>query len=200
LGGVATGRTALESYVVVGLASGSGQVGVPGVEFGRFAARVVPSLVRSGYLLTGDRGHAEDLAQVTLWRTARRWGELSGSPDAYAHEVLVNLSRDRRRSLRRRPLENAQLDVVVDRGHDDTEALLERDAVVQAVRRLPRRQREVVVLRFFLDLSVAQAAAVLGASEGTVKSYTARAIAQLRVLLSEDPPGGGGRAIGGRGC
>jgi RNA polymerase sigma-70 factor (sigma-E family) len=161
-------------------------VGVPGVEFGRFAARVVPSLVRSGYLLTGDRGHAEDLVQVTLWRTARRWDALSGSPDAY--EVLVNLSRDRRRSLRRRPREVAQLDVVVDRGHDDTEALLERSAMVQAVRRLPRRQREVVVLRFFLDLSVAQAAAVLGASEGTVKSYTARAIAQLRVLLSEDPP------------
>jgi RNA polymerase sigma factor (sigma-70 family) len=137
--------------------------------------------------LTGDRGHAEDLAQVTLWRTARRWGELSGSPDAYAHEVLVNLSRDRRRSLTRRPLEVAQLDLVVDRGDDCTEALLERNAVVQAVRRLPRRQREVVVLRFFLDLSVAQTAAALGTSEGTIKSYTARAIARLRNLLSEDP-------------
>jgi RNA polymerase sigma-70 factor (sigma-E family) len=169
-------------------AGGFGQVGLPGVEFGRFAARVAPSLVRSGYLLTGDRGHAEDLAQVTLWRTARRWGELSGSPDAYAHEVLVNLSRDRRRSLMRRPREVAELDVVVDRGYDGMEALLERNAMVQAVRLLPRRQREVVVLRFFLDLSVAQAAAALGASEGTVKSYTARAIAQLRVLLSEDPP------------
>jgi RNA polymerase sigma factor (sigma-70 family) len=77
--------------------------------------------------------------------------------------------------------------LVVDRGYDDTEALLQRNAVVQAVRRLPRRQREVVVLRFFLDVSVAQAAAILGASEGTVKSYTARAIAQLRGLLSEEP-------------
>lgn len=163
-------------------------MGLPGAEFGRFAARVAPSLVRSGYLLTGDRGHAEDLAQVTLWRTARHWGELSGSPDAYAHEVLVNLSRDRRRSLQRRPREVAQLDLVVDRGHDGTEALLERNAMVQAVRRLPRRQREVVVLRFFLDLSVAQTATALGASEGTIKSYTARAITQLRILLTEDPP------------
>jgi DNA-directed RNA polymerase specialized sigma24 family protein len=109
----------LESYVVVESASGSGRLGVPGVEFGRFAARVAPSLVRSGYLLTGDRGHAEDLAQVTLWGTARRWGELSGSQD-----------------------------VVVDRGRDGTEGLLERNAEVQAVRGLPRRQREVVVLRF----------------------------------------------------
>jgi RNA polymerase sigma-70 factor (sigma-E family) len=171
----------------MGSLSGSGEVGLQRVEFGRFAARVAPSLVRSGYLLTGDRGHAEDLAQVTLWRTARHWDALSGSPDAYAHEVLVNLSRDRRRGLRRRPPEVAQLDLVVDRGHDDTEALLERDAVVQAVRRLPRRQREVVVLRFFLDLSVAQTAAALGTSDGTIKSYTARAIAQLRVLLNEDP-------------
>jgi RNA polymerase sigma-70 factor (sigma-E family) len=161
--------------------------GFAGVEFGRFAARVAPSLVRSGYLLTADRGHAEDLAQVTLWRTARRWGELSGSPDACAHKVLVNLSRDRRRSLKRRPLEVAQLDLVVDRGDDCMEALLERNAVVQAVRRLPRRQREDVVLRFLLDLSVAQTAAALGASEGTIKSYTARAIARLRDLLSEAP-------------
>lgn len=185
---MATESPALESYVVVEPASGSDQVGVPGIEFRRFAARVAPSLVRSGYLLTGDRGHAEDLAQVTLWRMARRWGALSGSPDAYAHEVLVNLSRDRHRSLRRRPREVAQLDLVVDRGHDGTEALLERNAMVQAVRGLPRRQREVVVLRFFLDLSIAQTAAALGASEGTIKSYTARAITQLRVLLSEDPP------------
>lgn len=188
MGGVATGWPVLESYVVMGSVSGSGQVAVPGVEFGRFAARVTPSLVRSGYLLTGDRGHAEDLAQVTLWRTARRWGALSGSPDAYAHEVLVNLSRDRRRSLRRRPREVAGLDLVVDRGHDGSEAWLERNAVVQAVRGLPRRQREVVVLRFFLDRSVAETAAVLGASEGTIKSYTARAMARLRVLLSDEPP------------
>ena len=128
---------------------------------------------------------------MTLWRTARHWGELSGSADAYAHEVLVNLSRDRRRSLRRRPLEVAQLDVVVDRGHDSTAAFLERNAVVQAVRGLPRRQREVVVLRFFLDLSVAQTAAALGASEGTVKSYTARAIARLRLVLREAPAAAG---------
>ena len=184
-GVVATGWPLLESYVVVGSAIGSGGGSVPGLEFGRFVARVAPSLLRSGYLLTGDRGHAEDLLQVTLWRTARHWDALRGSPDAYAHEVLVNLSRDRRRSLARRPFEVAQADPVVEYGHDDMEALLERNAVIGAVRRLPRRQREVVVLRFFLDLSVAQTAVALGASEGTVKSYSARAIARLRALLSD---------------
>jgi RNA polymerase sigma factor (sigma-70 family) len=59
--------------------------------------------------------------------------------------------------------------------------------MTQAVRGLPRRQREVVVLRFFLDLSVEQTAAALGASEGTVKSYTSRALARMRDLLSEQP-------------
>jgi RNA polymerase sigma factor (sigma-70 family) len=175
-------------------------VGVPGVEFGRFAARVVPSLVRCGYLLTGDRGHAEDLAQVTLWRTARRWGELSGSPDAYAHEVLVNLSRDRRRSLTRRPLEVAQLDLVVDRGYDATEALLERNAVVQAVRGLPRRQREVVVLRFFLD-SFGRAGRSgfggLGRDDQVLHGPGDRAVA---CPVERRPDCGARRAIGGSEC
>jgi DNA-directed RNA polymerase specialized sigma24 family protein len=86
-----------------------------GVEFDRFALRVSSSLLRSAYLLTGDRGHAEDLLQVALWRTARRWHAVQGSPDAYAREVLVNLSRDRRRGLRRRPVELAQADPIVAR-------------------------------------------------------------------------------------
>jgi RNA polymerase sigma-70 factor (sigma-E family) len=158
-----------------------------GVEFDRFALRASPALLRSAYLLTGDRGHAEDLLQVTLWRTARRWHAVQGSPDAYAREVLVNLSRDRRRGLSRRPIELAETDPVVGSVSDGVEQLLERSATIQAVRSLPRRQREVVVLRFFLDLSVGQTAAALGASEGTVKSYTARALARMRDLLCEHP-------------
>jgi hypothetical protein len=93
-----------------------------------FATRVSPTLLRSAYLLTGDRGQAEDLLQVALWRVART-GAIS---------------------------------------------VAQRDWMVQAICQLPRRQREVVVLRFLLDLSVQQTAAVLGASEGTVKSHTSR--------------------------
>ena len=77
-------------------------------EFERFAARVSPSLLRSAYLLTRDRGHAEDLLQMTLWRIARRWHAIEGAPEGYAHKVLVNLSRDRLRTLGRRAEE--QLD------------------------------------------------------------------------------------------
>lgn len=62
-------------------------------EFERFAARASPSLRRTAYLLTGDRGHAEDLLQSALWRTARRWEEIERSPDAFANRVFVNLSR-----------------------------------------------------------------------------------------------------------
>ena len=99
--------------------------------------------------------------------------------------MLVNLSRDRRRGLSRRVREVSSADppsTVVD---DVAAAVAQRDWMLQAIRRLPRRQREVVVLRFLLDLSVEQTAAVLGATEGTVKSHTSRALSQLRELLTE---------------
>jgi RNA polymerase sigma-70 factor (sigma-E family) len=185
---MATGWVLLESCRGVGSVSGSDQSRGLDAEFERFAMRASPWLLRSAYLLTGDRGHAEDLLQLTLWRTARRWRAIRGSPEAYAREVLVNLSRDRRRALSRRPVEVAQADLLIPGSADDVGRLLERDAMIGAVRGLPRRQREVVVLRFFLGLSVEQTAAALDASQGTVKSYTARALARMRDLLGENPP------------
>jgi RNA polymerase sigma-70 factor (sigma-E family) len=170
---------------VVGSGSSSRDGSPRRPEFDAFALRVSPSLLRSAYVLTGDRGHAEDLLQMTLLRTAQRWDAASESPDAYAHRVLVNLSRDRRRSLRRRPVEQPQPDDRVDVADDPLASLLERDAVTRAVRSLPTRQREVVVLRFLLDLSITQTAVVLGASEGTVKSHTARALDRMRELLAD---------------
>jgi RNA polymerase sigma-70 factor (sigma-E family) len=143
--------------------------------------------MRSAYLLTGDRGQAEDLLQVTLWRVARHWAGIEGSPDAYAHQVLINLSRDRHRRLSRRAREiigAAPPGAIVD---DATVSVTQRDWMVRAIHQLPRRQREVVVLRFLLDLSVQQTAAALGASEGTIKSHTSRALDQLRGLLTEQP-------------
>jgi RNA polymerase sigma-70 factor (sigma-E family) len=153
--------------------------------FDAFALRASPSLLRSAFVLTGDRGHAEDLLQTTLWRTARRWRVARASPEAYAHRVLVNLSRDRRRGLRRRPAEQPGCELRGDVAADPLEGLIARDTMTRAVRRLPVRQREVVVLRFFLDLSVAETAAVLGVSEGAVKSHTARALGRMRDLLGE---------------
>lgn len=155
------------------------------VEFEAFARRASPSLLRCAYVLCGDREHAEDLLQMTLWRTARRWRSARESPEAYAHRVLVNLSRDRRREARHRPVEAPESDYQSVAASDQLEEFVAREAMTQAVRRLPARQREVVVLRFFLDLSITQTAAALGASEGTVKSHTARALARMREFLAE---------------
>jgi RNA polymerase sigma-70 factor (sigma-E family) len=145
--------------------------------------------MRTAYVLTGDRGQAEDLLQAALWRVARNWAAIEGSPDAYTHRVLINLSRDRRRWLGRRVGEVFRADPSAAALDDVAVVVAQRDWLVQGIRRLPRRQREVVVLRFLLDLSVQQTAAVLGATEGTVKSHSSRALSQLRELLTEQSEG-----------
>jgi RNA polymerase sigma-70 factor (sigma-E family) len=158
-------------------------------EFDAFVAAHSTALLRSAYLLTGDRGHAEDLLQTALLRALRRWSVARREPLAYVRRVLVNLSKDRTRLLGRRPREAplpadpASLPGGGTTGH--AELLGERYRVADALARLPIRQRQVVVLRFFEDLSVAQTADLLGFSEGTVKSYTSRALARLRDLLTE---------------
>jgi len=109
------------------------------------------------------------------------------SPHAYAHRVLVNLLHDRRRNLSRRASEQPldTFDEQRDRVFDGADALVDRIMLASAVRRLPPRQREVVVLRFFADLSVVETAAAIGASEGTVKSHTSRALKSLRGALTD---------------
>lgn len=144
------------------------------------------ALLRSAYLLTGDHGHAEDLLQTALLRTARHWSRARAAPEAYARQVLLNLSRDRIRRLFRRPREAPMPPDpdglrAVDAGYDQ---VTDRRVVVQALAELPTRQRQVIVLRFFEDLSVEQTAELLGFSAGTVKSYTSRALARLRQLLA----------------
>jgi RNA polymerase sigma-70 factor (sigma-E family) len=145
------------------------------------------ALLRTAYLLTGDRGHAEDLLQTALLRTARHWARARDAPEAYARQVLVNLSRDRIRSLLRRPREAPMPSDpdnlrTVDGGY---ERVAERRVVVRALAQLPIRQRQVVVLRFFEDLSVDQTAELIGSSTGTVKTHTSRALARLRELLAD---------------
>ncbi|MFZ1994297.1 MAG: SigE family RNA polymerase sigma factor [Solirubrobacteraceae bacterium] len=155
--------------------------------FDEFVARGSVSLLRSAYLLTGDRDLAEDLLQVVLVRVGRRWDVAREAPHAYAHRVLVNLLHDRRRNLSRRVTE-APLAELNDRREpvvDGSDALVDRIALASAVRRLPARQREVVVLRFFADLSVSETAAAITASEGTVKTHTSRALNALRGALSD---------------
>jgi RNA polymerase sigma-70 factor (sigma-E family) len=138
-------------------------------------------LVRTAHLLVGDRGHAEDIVQTALLRTAQRWRWAKQSPEAYARRVVVNLAKDRWRHLSRRPSEQALRQGISAVGTDE---ILERDAVVRAAMRLPLGQRTVLVLRYFEDMSVEDTARALGCSKGTVKSQTSRALASMRAALA----------------
>jgi RNA polymerase sigma-70 factor (sigma-E family) len=159
-------------------------------EFEAFVAGSSDRLLRTAYLLTGDTGHAEDVVQSALLRTARRWRSARQSPEAYARTVVANLVKDRWRSLGRRPSEAPlEHDVPLTAhdvpSHDDR---LDRDLLMRAARELPPGQRAVLVLRYFDDLSVQETATALGITTGTVKSQTSRALASLRAALATPTP------------
>jgi RNA polymerase sigma-70 factor (sigma-E family) len=141
-------------------------------------------LLAVAVLLCGDRGHAEDLLQAALAGAARRWDRIEGSPEAYVRAALVNGAKNRWR--KRRPVELPLLpdnDVRID---DDTRTVDLRRALIGEIGRLPPRQRAVLVLRYFADLTEAETARELRCSVGTVKSQTARAFARLRSTTLRD--------------
>jgi RNA polymerase sigma-70 factor (sigma-E family) len=149
--------------------------------FDAFVASSSSRLLRTAYLLCGDRGHAEDLVQTALMRTARQWRRARDHPEAYARRVVVNLAKDRWRALSRRPVEGP---LEIDVPAPEIGSVEDRDAILWAANQLPLGQRTVLVLRYFDDLSIEEAAATLGCTTGTIKSQTARALANLRVALT----------------
>lgn len=139
-------------------------------------------LFRVGCLLTGGDTHrAEDLVADALARTYLAWPRIrSGDAFGYARRILVNLHTDWWRRLRNRELITSGPPERAD-GTDHGADVARRDAIMRSLRRLTRRERAVVVLRHFLDLSEQETATELGVSLGTVKSTNARALAKLRV-------------------
>ena len=138
------------------------------------------SLLRMAYLLTGDWGTAEDLLQTALTKTWFRWHTLrdTGAAEAYVRQVM---SRTFATWWRRKWRGEHPTDVLPDvLGHDPYSGVLARDLLRRALAELPPRQRAIVVLRFYEDLSEAQVAEVLGCSLGTVKSTVSRALVRLR--------------------
>lgn len=135
------------------------------------------ALHRTAYLLTHDHALAEDLVQTALAKAWGSWRRIDGDPDPYVRRVLVNTFSTwwRRRWNGERATEQLPENAVLDL---DVDARLD---LASAVAQLPRRQRAVIVLRFFDDLTEAQTADVMGTTVGTVKSQTARALATLRV-------------------
>lgn len=154
-------------------------------EFRDFVTGRSASLLRTAYLLTGDWGQAEDLLQITLTKVYLAWGRIREreAVEAYARRTLVNTSTSwwRRRWHHEQPTERMPETVV----GDTTSASADRDELWEYVLRLPIRQRAVLVLRFYEDMSEADTAATLGITTGTVKSQTARALAFLRSRLTE---------------
>lgn len=156
-------------------------------EFQAFAAGFLPALLKGAYLLLRDVDLAEDAVQGTMLRVFRNWERARVAPEAYSRQALVSVCRDHWRRSGRRPAENLTGDA------SSFEALVgaagtpleDREALKQALALLPEQQREVLVLRFYFDLSVAETAAALGVPVGTVKSATHRGLEQLRVLLTQ---------------
>jgi RNA polymerase sigma-70 factor (sigma-E family) len=155
-----------------------------GPDFDDFVRESSTSLLRTAFLLTGDHGHAEDLLQTALLRTAKHWRTAKTQPQAYARRTLTNLAKDRWRTRSRRPRETGRHE---EPGHDgSTGQVTLRHTLLPAVLQLPMRQRAVLVLRYFEDLSIEETAAALDCSVGTVKSQTHHALVRLRQLLGEE--------------
>lgn len=150
--------------------------------FEGFVAARSPRLLRVCYLLTRDWAAAEDLLQTSLAKAWFAWDRVADEPEAYVRAVIANTYASWWRRRWRGEVPTGELpDLALPDRRDAVREVDERDEVWAALGRLPRRQRAVVVLRFFEDLTERQTAEALGISVGTVKSQTSRALATLRI-------------------
>jgi len=139
------------------------------------------SLLRTAYLLTGNRADAEDLVQAALAKTFLAWDRIEdpGALDGYVRKAMVNthISWWRRRRLDEYPTDEIPDRAIADHaGNSDLQDTLRR-----AIDRLPQRMRAAVMLRYYEDMTEAEVADALGVSLGTVKSTVSRAVAKLRI-------------------
>jgi RNA polymerase sigma-70 factor (sigma-E family) len=159
--------------------------------FEEFVAGSTGSLLRTAYLVTGDAGHAEDLVQECLVKIARAWPRVvtMDSPQAYARRILINAALDdsKRRSRHRAELARPSLPErslsrswAADISWGAFAAADDRLELIRALGELPPRQRAVLVLRYFDDLTETEVASTLGCSIGTVKSTHSRALEKMR--------------------
>jgi RNA polymerase sigma-70 factor (sigma-E family) len=157
-------------------------------ELERFLAERGEHLLRAAVLLAGSREAGEDLLQTALERMLRHWRRIEGDPEGYLRRTLHNLATDRWRRQRTtgkllRRLERAADPVA----GDDIAGIDLRDALVRLLAELPARQRSVIVLRYWEQLSEAETAQVLGCSAGTVKSAASRGLARMRAFTQAWP-------------
>ena len=151
-------------------------------EFNEFVVARSSALMRTAYLLTQDHQLAEDLVQTALFKSALRWQRITGDPEPYVRRILYteSISWWRRRS--RRVAESAP------RGDEPSGVDVDVDlqlSLEHALQQLTLRQRAVVVLRYYEDLTEVEAARVLGVGVGTVKSTHRQALARLRAVAPD---------------
>ena len=171
-----------------------GRAPAPPPGFTEFVMGRSSSLFRTAVLLTRDRHSAQDLLQTALTKVWRNWDRIQGEPEAYTRRVILNqfLTDRSRRWNGEHPTEILPEMPVHDRlGQvpvDPARVVADRESLAEAITALPPRQRAVIVLRYFQDLSEAQIAEEMGISTGTVKSQHSKALAALRI--SEHLEGG----------
>jgi RNA polymerase sigma-70 factor (sigma-E family) len=164
-------------------------------QYTAFVAESWSRLFRTAYALTGDYREAEDLLQTALLKVYAAWHRVdtADAPDAYVRRILVNQVI----SWRRRPRHHAEIlsDAPPEQAVESHEAVVaESRTMWDALRGLPPRQRTVVVLRFYEDLSERDIADLMKVSPGTVKSQCSAALAKLRAALGSDIVDGAGDA------
>ena len=146
--------------------------------FDDFVRARLSGLLRFGRALTGDEHRGADLVQDALVRALPKWERIrADDPEGYVRRIMVNRNISTWRSIRRERLTDEPLDESV----DDT---VRDQALWDALRRLPARQRTVIALRYLADQTEAQTAALMGCSVGTVKSQANAAMHRLRDLLA----------------
>lgn len=156
-------------------------------EFAEYFLARRDAVRRTAFLICGDWYRADDLAQTAFVALHRRWRKVRdrGALDAYLRRTLVRAAIDEsRRPWRREHSVNALPEAAAP-GEAPGEAVVTREALLDGLRRVPPRQRAVLVLRFLEGLSVADVAITLGCTEGTVKSQTARGLDALRTALGD---------------
>jgi RNA polymerase sigma-70 factor (sigma-E family) len=159
-------------------------------DFSAFVAAQLPGLLRFGHLLTGDPTSAEDLVQTALARTHLRWSAIRepAAATAYVRTAMVR----QQSNLRVRLLSRERPVAALPESSDDAAPYAEvdeRDAMWSALDQLAPRQRAVLVLRFYEQLSESEIAGVLRCSTGTVKSQGSKALGRLRAVLEANGEG-----------
>lgn len=157
--------------------------------FAEFVLARQASLLRTAYLLAGHAQDAEDLVQTTLVKVVPQWHRIRDNPEPYVRRVMVNenISRWRRRRWREHSTDDLPESLAAD---PDIAGLL---AVRDALAALAPRQRAVLVLRYYEDLSEAEIAQQMAISPGTVKSHARDALDRLRAVLPRDDESDVGR-------